>query len=368
MEPTIACPKKPEYDFIRCIWPSISEKQFWNTRKQYSRLLDKVQKEFESIKQNIDIYALRRPENIFDVVKRLVQSDIITKDHAFDAVYNTAPSSSYTEESILRTLCCAVNLWLTIGIGPRTRHTGKPFAWDSSNTLRDKIASHFDNNVKGVETAELTEQQLQQDVTAASLCDYYGFSIFWTHDLSEHLTVDWQHKILTVYEDKVVAYNHVRAGTTSLPVPDQLFEETIDTLNLLFPFQNQPTKKLLEKHDVAFYGLGLCGRPRKLLLNDYHYWRGRIANIHQIFQTPPVGIQQLLLDDEGKNFMSTFTFWVAVAAGIVALFGMAIAIASLVYSIKQYELGLKQYEVSIVQACGDSYVRAKMPKLCSVQK
>ncbi|KAG6354576.1 hypothetical protein INS49_004594 [Diaporthe citri] len=136
--------------------------------------------------------------------------------------------------------------------------------------------------------------------------------------------------------------------------PYQLFEEAIDTLNLMFPFQNEPTKKILEKHDIAFYGLGLCGRPRKLLLNDYHYWRGRIADIHQIFQGPPIGIQQLLLDDEGKNFMSTFTFWVAFAAGVVALLGMGLAIASLVYSIKQYELGLKQYEVSIVQACGDS--------------
>ncbi|KAL1857441.1 hypothetical protein Daus18300_010414 [Diaporthe australafricana] len=250
-------------------------------------------------------------------------------------------------------------------MGPRIRHTGELFSWASNETLKDKITYNFETTVRGVLSGELVERQLQEDLTAASLCSLYGYSLYWTHDLSDHLAIDWQHKVLTVYEDKIVAYNHVRAGTATLPVPDQLFEETIDSLNLLFPFQNDPTKKILEKHDMAFYGLGYCGRPRKLLLNDYHYWRGRIANIQQIFQTPPIGIQQLLLDDEGKNFMSTFTFWVAVAAGVVALFGMGLAVASLIYSIKQYDLGLRQYELSIVQACGDSYLRERLPRLCS---
>lgn len=215
----------------------------------------------------------------------------MTRDRASKAIHNETTSSPHNEDQILRTLRCAINLWLTIGLGPQIRHKGKSFTWDSNDTLRDIITSHFDNNVMGIEPSELVEQQLQEDVTVASLCDHYGFSIYWTHSLSQYFTIDWKHRILTIYEDKIVAYNHVRAGTASLPVPDQLFEETIGTLNLLFPFPNEPTKKLLEKHNMAFYGLGLCGRPRKLLLNDYHHWRGRIANIHQIFQTPPVGIQ-----------------------------------------------------------------------------
>lgn len=364
----MAVPRKPGYDFVRRVWPSMSEKQFCNSRKHYARLLNRVGKEVESIKDNLEIYALHEPEGILNVMQRLIGSGNVTRDHAFKAVHEEALSSSYDEDRILRTLRCAINLWLTIGLRPQILHTGKPFTWDSSETLRDKITSHFENSVRGTEPPGLVEQQLLEDFTMTSLCDHYGYSIHWTHNLSEHLTIDWKHRILTIYEDKIVACNHVRSGTASLPVPDQLFEETIDTLNLLFPFPNEPTKKLLEKHDLTFYGLGLCGRPRKLLLNDYHYWRGRIANIHQIFQTPPIGIQQLLLDDEGKNLMSTFTFWVAVAAGVVALFSMAIAVVSLAYSIKQYELGLKQYEVSLVQACGDSYVRARMPKLCSGQK
>lgn len=215
-----------------------------------------------------------------------------------------------------------------------------------------------------VEPLRLVDRRLD-DLTAASLCSRHGYSIRWTHDLCQHLSIDYQRNILTVYEDKIAAHNHVREGTDALPVPDQLFEETIDTLNLLFPIQDEPTKKMLEEHDIAFYGLGLCGRHRKPLLSNYRYFRGRIADIHDVFQTPPTGMRQLLPDSEGKNIMSTFTFWVAVAAGIVAVFGMGLAVASLVYSIKQYDLGVKQYKLSIIQACGDSQVREKLPQLCS---
>lgn len=202
-------------------------------------------------------------------------------------------------------------------------------------------------------------------MTAASLVNNFGFCIEWTHDLTAHLSIDWKHKILAVYEHKILASNHVRFGTCSLPVPDQLFEEVTDTLNFIFPFPDSATKKLLDRHNIAFHGLGLCGRPRKLLLNDYHYWRGQIGNLYQITQGPAVGVQQLFLDDDGKNFASTFNFWIAAAVGLLTVMGMAIAIASLVYSVKQYELGLVQYELSVAQACVDSSsVRKLVPHLC----
>lgn len=89
------------------------------------------------------------------------------------------------------------------------------------------------------------------------------------------------------------------------------------------------------------------GRERTLRLNDYHHWRSKIEDIYQIAQTPLHGIQQLFLDNDGHNFASTFNFWIAVVVGLLTAMGMAIAIASLVYSVKQYELGLVQYELSV---------------------
>lgn len=361
-------PNESEYDFIRRIWSFITEKEFYESRKYYTRIFDRVREEIETIRRNTDMYALRAPEDIFDVVQRLAELKDVTKDNAFKAIREKPPSVPYTEDHVLKTLRCAINLWLTVGLGPEIRHTGKPFRWDDSDTLRQTISSHFEVNVRGTDLSTRVELQLQEDTTAVSLRDYYGFEILWTHNLSQHLSINWPHRTVTIYMDKIVAHNHIRGGTSSLPVPDQLFEETIDTLNLLFPFQHKPTKKMLESYDVHFYGLGTCGRPRKLLLGDYHYWRRQIANIHQIFQGPPIGIQQVLPGDKGENFNSAFTFWVAVGAGVVAVFGLALAIASLAYSVKQFELGLKQYELSIVQACGDTFVLARMPQLCSDQK
>lgn len=139
---------------------------------------------------------------------------------------------------------------------------------------------------------------------------------------------------------------------SDLPAPGQLFEEAIDTLDLL------------EKHDMAFHGLEFCRRPRRLLLNDYRYWRGQVGNLYQITQGPALGVQQLFLDDDGANVVSSFNFWIAVVVGLLTVMGMAIAIASLVYSVKQYELGLVQYELSVAQACVDSSVRQRVPHLC----
>lgn len=257
----------------------------------------------------------------------------------------------------------AISAWLTISIGINA-WTRRPPEWNDGETLKVAITRLFEKNVRCPLPSNLDQQQLPEDLTAASLTNYYGFSIHWIHDLNTHLSIDWKNEVLNVYEHKILAYNHARYPTPSLPVPDQLFEEVIDTLNLLFPFQDGPTKKLLAEDNIAFHGLGLCGRPRKLVLNDYHFFKGQIADLHGITQGPSIGLQQLFLDDDGKNLISTFNFWIVATVGLLTILGMAIAIASLVYSVKQYNLAWKEYELDVAQACGDSSVRELVPHLC----
>lgn len=352
------------YCFVQKVWPAISENQFRCTLKQYSRLSKKLERDLYTLSENLDTFALQSHEQILDLVQELRQMEDMTREEAMDCLYKLSPGCrTYDEETSLRTLRCAINVWLTISMGSSSPMR-RTMEWGSGQTLTNVVASLIEESVTGEPPFASHQQQLPEDLTAASLVDHHGFCIQWTHDLSSHLSIDWKYKILTVYEHKIMAYNHMRYGASSLPVPDQLFEEVIDTLNLLFPFQDDATKKLLAKDDIAFHGLGLCGRPRKLLLNDYHYWRGQIGNVYQIAQSPAIGVQQLFLDEDGTNFVSTFNFWIAVAVSLLTVMGMAIAIVALVYSIKQYWLGLKQYELSVAQACVDSSVRQLVPHLC----
>lgn len=316
-----------------------------------------------NINENLDAFALRDAEDIFGIIHRQRSLEVVTRNTATESVQAMLCSSA-SEERVLRTLRCAINIWLDLGLKSGKAQLGRP-EWILNQSLQDFTLASMQEVVMGTQPSTLTEQQLPGDLTAASLDNYHGFAISWTHDLTAHLSIDWKQRVLTVYEHKIFAYNHIRFKSEGLPVPDQLYEEVIDTLNLLFPFQDVPTRKLLDRHHMAFYGLGLCGRPRKLLLNDYHYWRGRIADIYQISQSVPGGFQQLLVGEDGRNYMSAFTFWITVAAGVVAVVGLGLGVTALVYSVKQYELGLQQYTLSVIQLCIDPSVSSQLPEICS---
>lgn len=348
--------------FVQSVWPSLSENQFASTARQYARLSKKLEVDLHALSEHPDVFALASQEELLPLVQALRQRGDVSRNEAL-ALVRKSSSACHDDERVLRTLRCAINVWLSISMGPNLQRR-QPLAWGPLQTLKGAITSLFQDDVTGQVPAKLPQQQLPKDLTAASLVTNYGFLIEWTHDLSAHLAIDWRHKVLTVYEHKILAYNHVRFGSSALPVPDQLFEEAIDTLNLLFPFDDGDTERLLEKHDMAFHGLGFCGRPRKLLLNDYRYWRGQVGDLYQVTQGPALGVQQLFLDDDGANVASSLNFWIAVVVGLLTVMGMAIAIASLVYSVKQYELGLVQYELSVAQACVDSSVRERVPHLC----
>ncbi|KAK4171870.1 hypothetical protein QBC36DRAFT_294930, partial [Triangularia setosa] len=152
-----------------------------------------------------------------------------------------------------------------------------------------------------------------------------------------------KHRTITVYEHKIVLYNHLRFSTASSFIPDSVLEEAIDTLNLPFLSQNDSPKRLLAKHKKLFYGLGFCNRPCKFSISDYSVWRSRITDLVFISKGAPVGIQQLWLDRTAENLLQFATFWIATAIGIFTLASITLGVASVVYAVKSYDNGLKQY-------------------------
>ncbi|KAK4222624.1 hypothetical protein QBC38DRAFT_503835 [Podospora fimiseda] len=138
-----------------------------------------------------------------------------------------------------------------------------------------------------------------------------------------------KHKTLTIYEHKICLDNHLKFNTSL--IPQDVLGETLGTLNLLFP-PHKSTQHFLDKHKRPFYQLGLCNRPIKPNLNDYTYWRNRIADLMHIMAGPPVGLQQLGLYYQGENLIQFATFWIATAVGIFTLLNIALGVAVLLYS------------------------------------
>ncbi|KAK0634104.1 hypothetical protein B0T14DRAFT_420014 [Immersiella caudata] len=285
-----------------------------------------------------------------------IEGDLSRAD-ALDAA-RALTTSEPSEDKLMRSVDIAVRIWLTLDISSLDLRRPGLLAWPAKRTLAEVIQSHFNSLEQEQCRTPVSDENIDPDLKADHLVAYHGYTIIWTDNLASHLTIDWKHKTITIYEHKISLHNHLRLGGSS-PIPQDVLGEAIDTLNLLFPFQDDGTKRLLAKHKRPFYGLGMCNRTRKLKLSDYSYWRSRIADLVYISSGPAVGIRQLKLSRKGDNLLQFATFWIATAVGLLTLVSIAVGVAATVYSAKQYELSLRQYDISVLQLCVDPAAREK---------
>lgn len=103
-----------------------------------------------------------------------------------------------------------------------------------------------------------------------------------------------------------------------LPIPYRVLIETKMSLDLLFPFWEKRTMKLLAKAKQDFNDHGPFATGGSLMLSDFDHWRDRLLELHEeIFQSPPVSWAQLWRDR--RNPQQYWTFWVAMMILILTL-------------------------------------------------
>ncbi|KAK0651155.1 hypothetical protein B0T16DRAFT_403240 [Cercophora newfieldiana] len=345
-------PRFGDHGLIASIWPAQSPTEYGSMRKQYVRLWDYYALELAVMDGNADLCAIASYTGIVSLVRNLVQIEgEISRAEALEAA-RAVSGPEPSEDKLMRSVDIAVRVWLTLDISSMDLRRPGLLTWSSTRTLSEVIHSHFHDLEREQCRDPTSDGNIDPDLNADYLVAYHGYTIVWTDNLASHLTIDWKHKTLTIYEHKISLHNHLRLGV-SCPIPTEVLGEAIDTLNLLFPFQDDGTKRLLAKHKKPFYGLGMCNRTRKLKLSDYSYWRSRIADILYISSGPAVGLRQLRLNRKGDNFLQFATFWIATAVGVLTLISIAIGVAATVYGARQYELSLKQYDISVLQLCVD---------------
>lgn len=122
-------------------------------------------------------------------------------------------------------------------------------------------------------------------------------------------------------------------------------------MNLLFPFGKTSTKSLLRRHGKSFHGLGKCGRATQYDIKEYHYWRKEIGDLAEVLSQQPRGKAQFILDKDGTNTLELWSFWTAIAFGMLALIGVVTDVYSAVYAKRAFDIGLLQYQLSLAQAC-----------------
>ena len=91
-------------------------------------------------------------------------------------------------------------------------------------------------------------------------------------------------------------------------------------------------------------------------LNDFDYWRDRLAVLYDVLDQPLSRSPSMLYDS--RNPIQWWTFWLAVFFSVLTLnFG----VAGLILGFKQLELSQKAHVLAVAQACA---LPARPPGWC----
>ncbi|KAI1359135.1 hypothetical protein F5Y08DRAFT_320267 [Xylaria arbuscula] len=202
-------------------------------------------------------------------------------------------------------------------------------------------------------------------LTMKHLIDTFGWTVSWTSDLTEHLSVNSRTKVVVIYEHKICLLHHFEFEDHGIcPIPKDAIREALDTLNLLFPPDDIPTQKYLDREGKPFYRLGTCGRGVHYRnLTHYRYWHKGLTYLLRASEEEPIGFKQFRLDKEHRNFREVTTFWLAVV--VIIFLTLGFGIISSVFAAKSYQVALMQYKLDLAQACSAPGATVSLPHYCA---
>ncbi|KAJ4287991.1 hypothetical protein N0V90_012007 [Kalmusia sp. IMI 367209] len=223
------------FDLVCKIWPNAGLSTRTFRENEYASFLGYVNQELLYLRQHQTEFAAESLEGTIDLIS-LLKSDLDQPRHAvLRRVRELYPDVE--EAHVIRTLELVARLWLTTRVAMGDMATIPVFGmieWTSDISLRDAIQSHYPLAEPEDKVEKYFSQSLDPSFTAATLVEVCRVRLSWTSNLMDHLRFDKRHRILMIYEHKVCLLNHCE-GVDS-PLPLALLQETIDTLNLLFPF------------------------------------------------------------------------------------------------------------------------------------
>lgn len=136
-----------------------------------------------------------------------------------------------------------------------------------------------------------------------------------------------------------MSFNKLTSSRSPLPIT--ILKETIQTLDLLFPFWDDRTKAFLKAEGQTFHDIiGPFEHGRTLHLLDFAHWKDRLFEVYEeVYQSPPVSWAQLRKDR--RNPQQFWTFWIALVILALTLVSTVTGIVSMATGIVQMNLALE---------------------------
>ncbi|KAL8793189.1 MAG: hypothetical protein Q9195_004219 [Heterodermia aff. obscurata] len=242
-------------------------------------------------------------------------------------------------QSINDSIDLALRLWLTMNIGDASPlSTYKGIIWNDVSHLSTFVREQFQGPTCDEPRAK---EAIGSDMTAVSLDRINGISIEWASNLKDHLYYDIGREMLKVYSLEHVLQAHLTSEAKI--IPDQVINETILTLNFLFPRWDQRTTKYLKKIGRSSFPEVYVTVPQQLYLTDFHYWQDRLAILLRASQAPPAAHRNTLptlrfLWNDRRNPHQWWTFWFAASILLLTVvFGLISSVATCMQTMYTYQ-------------------------------
>lgn len=191
--------------------------------------------------------------------------------------------------------------------------------------------------------------------TIKNLRRFCRINVQWTANLKDHLLYDRSTVTLHLFPHKICLISHLDSWNI---LPKEFVAETLRTLDLLFPFGEEDTRKYLDQTGQTFYRTSSRDLSRATNFGEFHYWHKRLVELHGVFNQAPRSILQLWYDR--RNPLQWWTFWLA---ALIAVLTIVFGIISSYTGFQQLAIAEQAYKLSVWQLCSQPDPPAALCKI-----
>jgi hypothetical protein len=330
------------HELVKKFWPPKTSSLIAFDDFSCRAIIEHIVQELEKVRHHRDSFAAHDFDALFSIIRTLQESTSKRYDEVVRELLVQFPNAS--SDAVRRSVELTLRIWLTVNthtadifLGP-IAPSDTPIDWPNDVSLEQLLQRCFGRRVqlpaqRGVTTFDPA-------FTATYLVKTCGVRLQWTDDILAHLSFDLKRLVLTVYRHKACLLSHLDSPR-GCPISNDILEEALDTMDLLFPPSEMAIKHLLMKEgQQSMYTLG-CRRDKRMLdVAHYQYFGEALENLFEAFDKVPRTWRQLAFDR--RNKLEWSAFWITVMVAILTVVSIPCNIIQATYSVKAYNVALAQ--------------------------
>ena len=293
--------------------------------------------------------VVKKYQDLAAIIRCLEEHRDEPRDAIVARLQSIFPQSS--QDHITRSVDLAVGLWMSLNVRARDAPVGPWLSdvttveWTQKQSLRNLVEDTFPKCAISLAPTLSTlydRAHIDPAFNVMALQKICRVNVKWTSNLKDHLRFDHSRRTVHIYPHKVCLLNHFEWCNV---YPRDLLLETIQTLDLLFPYGDNSTERYLEESNQPFYRTSSSfTQACPSSLAEFCYWRQRLMELDRVFREPPTSVDRLWYDR--RNPMQWYTFWLAV---LIAILSVVFGSLGTYIGFKQIELAERSIQISLSQ-------------------